>query len=154
MGIYLWPNPTPAVDMLQYMELIHNASSQYTWQPVYSFDIMVHQEQAQHPAMSWSDNRLSLYMCNLVQNPFAQLAPGQQTKNKPYQQANRAGPRQPAKETTSSNPNTQVCLDYNKGACTPKPCKFSHTCSKCTKLGHPATKCWGGSKQIPSPLSR
>ena len=158
MGIYLWPNPTPAVDMLQYMELIHNTSSQYAWQAVYSFDIMVRQEQAQHPATSWSDNRLSLYTRNLVQNPFAQLTSGQQSKPKTFsQQTNRPNSRQNTKPSNTADPNTQVCLDFNKGACTHKPCKFSHTCSKCFKPGHPATKCWGGSKPggaVPSLLTR
>ena len=36
---------------------------------------------------------------------------------------------------------SRVCYMYNKNTCFAAQCRFEHFCSKCRRIGHPATSC-------------
>ena len=124
MSIRLGYAPQELQGMLRHCEIVQDLYGQGKDGMLY--DARFRRKKEQYPFISWGE-----YLADIVDG-LPRRRPSQPFKPLPFPQA-----------TQRPAPTPYRCFKYNSTeGCHIRGCKFSHTCRKCGREGHPAFKCY------------
>ena len=127
--IYCGANPHRSKEIWQYITVINTATSYYTWENVYNYDITFRHLMAFNPQRSWAvtynqmwnlSMRDPLRKTNFNENPTAHYSGGGYTTPK-YPNGNNNSNNNPMQVRRNKS---DYCWNFNKGV----PCKFGAKC--------------------------
>ena len=123
MMIYSQANPTRAVEILAYADIINNAAATFTWENVAMYDFYFRRLMDKHPNRSWARTHNQLWTLMMKDHISHKSSSGQ------------GGSKKSLREI--------CCWRYNRNKCTrgPGECKFEHRCSGCGSHNHIYLNC-------------
>ena len=125
--IYSRANLHRAAEILQYMDIIGNAASTFSWENVAAYDYVHRQLMDQKPKRTWS----KIYQQGWSMSLKDHINVRGHFQNKKGQNGN-------GRKSDSKDP---YCWKYNKGSCRRTNCRFDHRCSYCGATGHGSHMC-------------
>ena len=133
-AIYCQAHPERAVEMLQYSDIINQATTQFSWDRVARYDYVFCQLMAKKPYRSWAKT--------YTQGWTLILSAGEGSSNNKV--SNRTG-------RISPNDNKKKARDWRDNCCWKfnrldqcrygKNCRYDHRCMYCGAYGHPSCTC-------------
>ena len=131
--IYCQANPNRSSEILQYVDVIHNASMNYAWDNVATYDFTFHQLMASKPWWSWAKTYSQGWNIALKGQANMIMLGGNQGKTK--QGTNL--------QTTVKNWRENCCWKYNKNRCkkSNSDCQYDHRCTYCGGWNHTYHNC-------------
>ena len=143
-AIYCQKNPERSVEILQYVDIINQAATKFSWEKVAKYDFIFRHLMDKKPTRSWAKT--------YTQGWTLELTGGD---NKQQQSFNKRGSSSYNSYSSNTNGNGQTsstfgkswkdncCWKYNKGDNCPygKECRFDHRCTFCGSYSHPSMHC-------------
>ena len=124
-AIYSEANPTRASEIWQYVEIINQAASTFTWENVALYDFHFRKHMAKYPGRSWA--KIHNQMWNLDLKEHLPIIRNNNNNNVKF------GP---------SAKGSNICWRSNKGHCKfGEKCRYEHKCAYCGIPGHNAINC-------------
>ena len=132
--IYCGANPARAREIWQYISVINTASLNFSWENVYSYDIIFRQLMEFNPARSWAVTYNQMWNLTMT-NPIQKFQNNKSHGNfSNFQNKQAQGGRRPKSD---------YCWGFNKGLKCKfgKNCKFIERCSYCDSPAHGVIAC-------------
>ena len=127
MSIYIARHPSRCLELLKYAELIRTASIQFPGFGWRAYDEQFRLRQEANPGRSWGEIDFELWLTVAAASVTSPAARGANIPPPTYR---------------SKNIRHGHCFAYNSASgCNFTNCKFAHTCQKCMRAGHGATRC-------------
>ena len=125
LKIYVEGNPSRAEELIQYNYIIHEASADYPWESVYSYDREFRLHMSKFPNRNWGIILQQAWTLKMNHSNHSGVA--------------RVDTNQGGSPGFSRN---KLCWKFNLGPCTyGMSCKFEHRCALCGKFGHGVVNC-------------
>ena len=129
--IYCGCNPGRSKEMWQYISIINTAASSYTWENVYSYDVVFRQLMEFNPARSWAVTYNQMWNLSM-RDPLQKFSP-----------RGASNPNLSATPPTSGGKKGGYCWNFNRGVKCKygSKCKYKERCSYCDAINHGVNIC-------------
>ena len=132
VNIYMKTNAHHSSELIEYNQIIHTASLNFTWENVYLYDKDFRLHMSRNLARNWGIILQQAWSLRLRDHVSLSNGSTSNHHNNLFSQS-------PSKFKEKVH---EPCRRYNKGRCSfGSSCKYDHRCSYCMKFGHSILTC-------------
>ena len=146
--VYCQANPDRSGEILQYMDVIHGAAMNYSWENVAQYDYMFRQLMAAKPWRSWAKTysqgwNVSLKAQNFNSHQGNNRNRNRQISNNSNSHANSNGNNVRSSSSRVRTWRDNCCWKFNKNKCKKRSneCDYDHKCTYCGGSNHGYYNC-------------
>ena len=145
-AIYSQANPSRSAEIWQYIFVINQAATAYTWNNVAEYDFAFRQMMSKNPLRSWAKIYAQMWNMCLTDslpknnNAFASMSNNSNSHSVSGGYSHRTTNQKQHSQSTKNKSN--YCWKFNRGKCKFGPnCKFVNRCSYCDSPAHGLNSC-------------